>query len=69
MNEHTTAPTQRVTCDVLGRPKLLAEITRDGLSIWCKVCKRPHFLARGVVMAAWERGESVQCEHAGTHTA
>lgn len=63
------APTTRITCEAIGRPKLLAEITHDGLSIWCKVCKRPHFLARAVVMRAWERGESVQCENEGAHTA
>jgi hypothetical protein len=57
-----TVPTERVTCDVIGRAKLLAEITPTGLNVWCKICKTSHFIDRARVMRAWERGESVQCE-------
>jgi hypothetical protein len=62
MIQQTTAPTSRINCDVIGRPKLLATITQDGIDVYCKICKRSHLIPRHVVMASWERGASVQCE-------
>ncbi|MBA2285825.1 MAG: hypothetical protein H0W02_10100 [Ktedonobacteraceae bacterium] len=58
----TPAP-QRVTCDVTGRPKLLAEITPAGITVWCRICHRAHLIPCEVVIAAWQRGVSVlHCE-------
>lgn len=59
-----TTPTERrrITCDVVGRPKLLATVTNEGISVWCKICHAVHLIPRAIVMAAWERGESIQCE-------
>lgn len=62
-----TSQGERVTCSIpgprndFGKPKLLATITPDGISVWCKVCKTAHFISRQQCIAAWERGESVQC--------
>lgn len=65
IQQQTTAPT-RINCEVIGRPKLLAEITPDGISVWCRICRQAHIIPRAQVVAAWERGESVQCESAST---
>lgn len=61
MIQQTTAPTQRINCEAIGRPKLLAEVTPDGISVWCRICHAAHVIPRAQVMAAWEHGESVQC--------
>jgi hypothetical protein len=60
--QQTTAPTSRITCNAIGRAKLLAEITPDGISVWCRICHTSHVIPREQVVAAWEKGESVQCE-------
>lgn len=63
-----TATEHIITCNIpgprnnYGKNKLVAKITEDGLYVWCKTCQDKHFLRRDVVIAAWERGESVQCE-------
>ena len=62
MIQQTTAPTARINCEAIGRPKLLAEITPVGISVWCRICGTSHVIPRMVVMEAWRRGESVQCE-------
>ncbi len=61
MIQQSATSTERVTCDVIGRKKLLAEITPDGISVWCRICHTAHVIRREVVMAAWEKGQSVQC--------
>lgn len=61
MIEPTTAPASRINCEAIGKPKLLAEITPDAISVWCRICKRAHLIQRETVMRAWEKGESVQC--------
>lgn len=64
----TKAPIERITCsqpgprNARGQPKPLATIEPNGIWVYCGHCNTPHFLERAVVMAAWERGESVQCE-------
>ena len=66
MIQPTTAPTytmHRVNCEAIGRPKLLAEITPDGISVWCRICKRSHIIPRMAIIEAWEQGESVLCEN------
>lgn len=68
MIQQTAAPTQYLTCDSIGtrntfgKPKLLATIDEHGISVWCKYCRAAHLIPRERVLAAWERGESVQCE-------
>lgn len=63
----TTTPetTTRITCDIphmlndQGRhPKTLVEIEPDGIWVYCRTCKKAHFLERAIVVAAWENGVS-----------
>lgn len=67
----TSAPTERITCAVpgprndYGNPKLIATIDAAGLWVWCRYCREPHLISRERCMAAWERGESVQCVASG----
>lgn len=63
-----TAQTEHIVrCDQpgprnsLGKRKLVATITHDGISVYCKTCQTSHVLKKADVIAAWERGESVQC--------
>lgn len=72
MIEITPASAEHIaTCDVpgprnnFGKKKLFVRVTQDGLFCWCKTCQQAHFLPRAEVMAAWERGESVQCTEDG----
>lgn len=52
------APTERrITCEVIGRPKLLATITPEGIWSWCRICHCAHIIPRAVVMAVWSEGE------------
>lgn len=63
----TTSSEKIITCSVpgprnnFGKRKLLAKITPDGIKVWCKTCEKAHLLSRAEVIAAWEKGESVQC--------
>lgn len=69
------APTQnapqgeRVTCSIpgpkndRGRAKLIATLTPEGIYIWCNYCSAKHFLSSERCIAAWEKGESVQCQN------
>lgn len=59
--------TDRITCSIQGplnergHPKLLADLTPEGISVWCRRCKKSHVISKERCIAAWERGESVQC--------
>ena len=63
--------THRVTCNVIGprnpyeREKLVATIVPTGIHVWCKACNAAHLISRETCMAAWEKGESVQCHDEG----
>lgn len=60
-----TIAEQRVTCSEpgprndLGKPKLLATITQDGLHVWCRYCRVAHLIPREQCIQAWSHGESV----------
>lgn len=68
----TKTPATQLTCDTVGtrntfgRPKLLATIDASGIYVWCKYCREPHLISRERCMAAWERGESVQCDQSAS---
>lgn len=64
---------ERVTCSIpgpkndRGRPKLYAYLNDDGVHVWCRYCSAVHLISRERCIAAWEKGESVQCQDGHVH--
>ena len=61
-----TPQQHRVTCSVAnspnpkGKSKLYATITQDGITVWCKLCKRPHLVPREQMLSIWFTEEEMQ---------
>ena len=54
--------TVRITCDAVGRQKLFIEVTKDGLTAWCKICHIAHFVPKEQLRYAWDNTEAIFCE-------
>jgi hypothetical protein len=52
---------ERIKCEVIGRPRLIATLDSDGIHVWCIYCRTSHLIEKARCIAAWEKGESVQC--------
>lgn len=66
MSTEKTANT-RITCEETHR--LLATIENSGLKVWCKYHKRAELIPKEQCMAAWAKGQSVQCTGENDDTA
>lgn len=59
MERPVTEQKMRITCEENG--KLIATIVPNGVSVWCMYHKRAELIPREKCIAAWEKGQSVQC--------
>lgn len=57
----------RVTCEENHR--LIANIDKMGIYVWCLYHKRAELIPKERCMAAWAKGESVQCKEDSNDTA